>query len=70
MNVMALIPKIHLQDICFSVLFLIFWECAGGGGWGDRRKSIFPARSVFFQLEKMFHLLSDGIETFFPVCPY
>ena len=34
------------------------------GGW----KSIFPARSAFFQLEEMFpfNLLFDGIEIFFP----
>lgn len=29
MNVMVIIPKIHLQDIRFSVLFLIFWENGG-----------------------------------------
>lgn len=31
-------------------------------------KSVFPARSAFFQLEEMFplNLLFDGIEIFFP----
>lgn len=58
---MALITNIHLQDVCFSVFTFSspFGRMEGG------RKSIFPARSAFCQLENVFHLLSDGTEIFF-----